>query len=634
MVQRPALGLIALCVLLSSSVPALADPWTSTLVVTESSFGSCAGLRVSISADGVGPIYGTGVADVISAGDGDDLIYGGGGNDTICAGSGDDRVFGGIGSDWVKSGPGEDRLEGGNGSDRLWGESGTDLVLGNRGNDRLYSGAGARDYADGGLGDDHLDGGSGNFDQVVGGIGNDEVFGGPGRGDLLRGDHGADRYDGGSGLRDVASFAVSGFQGPVLGGQGVAVDLSAGRADRDGADRLERVEDVIGTAFDDVIRGDSAMNTFYGGGGDDQLGASGAADIAFGGAGSDSCDGFVQAHSCGREEPIRSAVLEVGLAGGLASASLNVIVRPPKFIPGAPVDSSSQTGTDISISFDNGSWSIAASPIPVAVGEGCFTAEARQAHCPVSGTPDAVLVSGGSGSDEIEIAPGVPSTVSAIVQGDRGADLLLGGPGDDSLDGAPSDTSYPTDTILGRGGDDAITHGALLAGGSGSDLLIGLPCVNQNLKGGRGVDSASFARATPGWGVSLELGGDALVAGHRRGSGSVEGSCPVPGSLPTRIDRSIENVEGSPEDDLLVGDAASNILLGRGGDDVLIGRGGDDFLVGGLGVDSIFGGAGWDRLYARDGIRDKELSCGGAGRRDVVSLDDADPAAPTCRRLP
>lgn len=595
----------------------------------------CLGRPVSIvgtsSADHV---TGTRFADVIATGAGADVIEGLGGNDRICAADGSDRIVGGVGSDHVIADSGDDLVKGSNGSDSLFGGNGSDEIRGGRGNDRISGGRGARDYADGGLGDDAVHGGVGHFDQIIGGVGNDEVAGGPGREDLLRGDHGADHYDGGSGGHDVASFAVSGFQGPVLGGQGVVIDLSAGRAEKDGADRLTGIEDVIGTAFDDVIRGNSAMNTFYGGGGDDQLDASDTADVAFGGFGSDSCDGFVQVHSCGREEPIRSAVLEVGLAGGLASASLNVIVRPPKFIPGAPIDSSSQTGVDISISLEHDGWAVTAGPIPVVGGEGCLATEVSQVHCPVSATPDAVLISGGAGNDEIEIAPSVPSTISAIVQGDRGADLLLGGPGDDSLDGAPADGPYPTDTILGRGGDDALTHGALLAGGAGSDLLIGLPCVDQKLAGGSGADSVSFARITPGWGVSIELGGEAVIAEHKPGSNSAQTGCPVPGSQPTLIHRSIENVEGSPEDDVLIGDAAPNILLGRGGDDLLTGFGGGDFLVGGQGVDSIFGGAGWDRLYARDGIKDEKLSCGHGGvRRDVASLDAVDRAS-TCRPLP
>jgi hypothetical protein len=96
------------------------------------------------------------------------------------------------------------------------------------------------------------------------------------------------------------------------------------------------------------------------------------------------------------------------------------------------------------------------------------------------------------------------------------------------------------------------------------------------------------------------------------------------------IGDSIENVEGSPEEDVLIGDSAANILLGRGGDDRVRGEGGDDFLVGGSGRDELAGGRGSDRLYAYDG----RLHCGpGLSRLDVVKADAADPRPEGCRIL-
>ena len=571
---------------------------------------------------------------MIISGARDDVIEGLGGNDLICSGSGNDQVSGGVGSDQVHGGAGEDRLQGVNGSDQLWGEGGKDLILGNRGNDLLYGGSGSRDYGDGGLGDDAIAGGTGSLDQVIGGIGNDRLNGGPGAEDVLRGDHGADAFDGGPGPRDVASFAVSGFGGPIEGGQGVAVDLAVGWAERDGKDRLKNIEDVFGTAFDDVIRGSSSVNAFYGGGGADRLLGVGPSDVASGGGGSDLCDGFAQAHSCGSEAPPRSTVLEASLAGGAARTSLTVIVRPPKFVPGGPLDLSSTIGVDVDVSFEERGWSVVAAPLPLVAGEGCIAKQYRQVHCSVLSRPDAVLISGGAGDDEIEITASVPPTVSGIIHGDRGADQLLGGAGDDSIDGAPTDGPYPTDVLLGREGDDALTSGKSLYGGTGSDLLISAPCIDQTISGGTGVDSVSFARTPPGWGVSMKLGGTAVVAEGDRGSGPFSAGCPTPGSRPTRIRGSIENVEGSPEADLLIGDDGANILLGRGGADRLAGLGGGDFLVGGQGTDAILGGSGWDRLYARDGVRDQQISCGGGESRDVARLDRTDPAAQACRLLP
>ena len=243
---------------------------------------------------------------------------------------------------------------------------------------------------------------------------------------------------------------------------------------------------------------------------------------------------------------------------------------------------------------------------------------------------------GGSyGNDEIEIDPSVPATATAILHGDRGTDLLLGGRGDDSLTGAPRDGPYPADILKGRGGDDALAQGALLDGGSGSDLLIAAPCVGQTVRGGPGIDSVSFVRSYLGLGVQATLGGTAILPAHALSGRQVPAGCPIPVSQPTRVRGSIEGIEGSPESDVLIGDNSANRLLGRGGDDLLVGRGGSDFLVGGNGRDSMLGGLGWDRLYAQDDARDRRLSCGpGLARRDVASVDRRDPPARGCRILP
>src|SRR5439155_329578 len=53
--------------------------------------------------------------------------------------------------------------------------------------------------------------------------------------------------------------------------------------------------------------------------------------------------------------------------------------------------------------------------------------------------------------------------------------------------------------------------------------------------------------------------------------------------------RGIENVTGSPGDDILVGDDQANVLRGGPGRDILIGRGGADALFGGVGDDILIG---------------------------------------------
>ncbi len=159
----------------------------------------------------------------------------------------------------------------------------------------------------GSLGDDTIDGGEGN--DTLGGIklavgvnsvsdgsnldsGDDTIFGGDGN-DLIFGDNGSDRIDGGAGV-DTLSYAPSLVR--------VVVDLSkqdtTGNADRDfsgaieqdtssgigdsAGDKLAGIENLIGSAFGDVLFGDSGVNMIDGGEGDDVLFGAGGADTLIG----------------------------------------------------------------------------------------------------------------------------------------------------------------------------------------------------------------------------------------------------------------------------------------------------------------------------------------------------------------
>lgn len=65
----------------------------------------------------------------------------------------------------------------------------------------------------------------------------------------------------------------------------------------------------------------------------------------------------------------------------------------------------------------------------------------------------------------------------------------------------------------------------------------------------------------------------------------------------------VENINGSPYDDILIGNSASNEIHGLGGNDVLVGLAGNDYLVGdepgaaNLGRDILIGGDGADYLF-------------------------------------
>jgi Ca2+-binding RTX toxin-like protein len=136
----------------------------------------------------------------------------------------------------------------------------------------------AADILNGGGGNDRMYGGGGN-DRMYGGAGRDSLSGGTGN-DNLRGGAGADLLSGGSGF-DYADYR--GSPGRVI------VDLSkTTQAGGDASsDRLSSIEGVIGSAFNDVLKGSTSHNTLRGQAGNDSLSGGAGDDRLYGDAGRD-----------------------------------------------------------------------------------------------------------------------------------------------------------------------------------------------------------------------------------------------------------------------------------------------------------------------------------------------------------
>lgn len=218
-------------------------------------------------------IEGTDGPDVIAARGGNDVIDGLEGNDLICAEDGDDRVSGGAGDDLLDGGEGFDIVSfeetsggvtvnlgaasaSGAGADGVWGFEG---VAGGSGPDTLT----------GDDGDNVFDPGGGD-DVVLGGEGDDVMIGSEGN-DRFEGDRGRDTLD--------ASGAPT----------GVIVSLRGGIALGQGADTLSGIERVIGTPYDDVLRGGVSDDELFGEAGNDVLDGDLGEDHLDGGRGTDAC---------------------------------------------------------------------------------------------------------------------------------------------------------------------------------------------------------------------------------------------------------------------------------------------------------------------------------------------------------
>ena len=480
----------------------------------------------------------------------DDVIHGTPDRDVIWGGKGDDTILGSLGNDLLCGGPG------------------ADLVHGGRGNDEVDGGAGDADRAIGDLGDDHVLGGAGAGDEVAGDLGIDIVNGGAGNEDLVHGDYGWDRMSGGAGKGDVVSFATD-----VAGGKGsgVWVSLTRHRALGDGHDKIFGFESIEGSAFRDTLIGSKQGNVIDGGPGDDQLIGGGGRDTLQGGQGVDGCEGAKgRTTSCGKEKaPRGSAYVQLDPRAG-GGAGLQIV---------------GGAGNDVfDVAFDEASntFSVTARG-PLASGEGCIYPPrvVNQVSCPAGGPGLWLMADLGPGDDKLRVNGSLLAVGSVRLAGNLGNDEIHGGPEDDLIEAGPG-----ADKLYGGDGADGLVGGLpgptyLYGEGNGDLLAAGGGCAGGALVGGPGRDDASFAetQAHPGL-LIISFPQHAAWIDEIKGCDSVH------------LSRTNEDMEGSFDWDVLIGDGRANSMLGQPGEDVFIGNGGDDVID------------------ARDGVRDFSIQCG------------------------
>jgi Ca2+-binding RTX toxin-like protein len=480
--------------------------------------------------------------------EGDDLLRGTPGRDVIWGAGGDDTILGSLGNDLLCGGPG------------------ADLIHGGRGNDTADGGAGDDDRVIGDLGDDKLLGGSGDGDEVAGSLGIDTLSGGPGNFDIVHGDYGYDRMDGGPGQGDIASFATD--VGAGRSG-GVKASLAKHRAEGDGHDRLFRFESLEGSAFDDILTGNGQGNVIDGGAGDDSIRGGGGKDRVDGGVGSDRCQGAKgRTTSCGKEaKPKASAYVEIdpvsGGGGGL------------ELVGGGGHDA-------FVLAFNEGTSTFGVTAKKgLALGQGCSRVNPRQASCATNGPARWVMADLGPGNDSLAVEGSLAGAQNVRLAGGLGDDTIKGGSEDDLIE-----AGFGADRLYGGAGADGLigsTPGpTFLYGGPDGDLLAaGGGCAGGALVGGPGRDDASFAE-TPAHPGILHVSFPA----HAAWIDAIRGCHRV------HLSSTDEDMEGSFDWDILVGDGGPNAMLGQPG------------------RDRFYGGGGEDVIDARDGERDFSIQCG------------------------
>ena len=163
----------------------------------------------------------------------------------------------------------------------------------------------------------------------------------------------------------------------------------------------------------------------------------------------------------------------------------------------------------------------------------------------------------------------LPSSGNDLLLGNSENNQLFGGAGNDILDGLAGD-----DQLFGQDGNDQLISNAgfdLLDGGANIDTARydndpSFVIVNLDETKGYSNTTSSF---------DLEPTFDVAAGKALDGFGDVD-------TL-----RNLENITGSTNNDILIGNVLQNTLNGLAGNDLLIGNGGNDILDGGDGIDTV-----------------------------------------------
>jgi Ca2+-binding RTX toxin-like protein len=238
----------------------------------------------------------------------------------------------------------------------------------------------------------------------------------------------------------------------------------------------------------------------------------------------------------------------------------------------------------------------------------------------IGGTGNAVL-EGGAGADRIDGAG--DNDVASYASAKSGVVASLFNNNGNTGGDAAGDILLNIEHLTGSAFNDALTGDGLnniLSGGKGNDVLSGLSGADtliggagaDTLNGGNDFDIASYAGASAA--VLVNLANTALSTGDAKGDSYV----------------SIEELDGSKFNDIMIGGDGSDNLFGQDGADKLDGGAGKDSLIGASGNDQLFGGAGIDALFGGadndvlDGGSDVDSLFGGVGNDVLIGGGGAD----------
>lgn len=575
-------------------------------------------------------------------------VYGAKGSDEVYSGSGDDTLYGAKGNDILSSGGGNDFLQGGEGDDILLGGTGTDTAdysdkSGDVGIDLSVLSAGRVTAYVATVAEDALEaienltGGSGN--DTLSGDANANVLQGGDGDDTLMGRGGNDTLAGGTGT-DTVSYAYA--------GNGVTVSLASGAATvavgSGDTDTLTGIENILGSAFNDTLTGDTAANLLQGGGGSDTFFYSSGADTIEGGSGINTLNLTPAAHA---------ASLDLGVvSGGYSTLTVNGESQQIQNIQnltgtayadtlsGNALDNTLQgaAGNDILSGADgddvvyggtgsdtldggNGSDTLrfddlasAVNVVMSGVGDGTATSGADTDTFSsfetvyLSNQADSFRES--TGDDRAYGLSGDDSFV--MVAGDSGNDLFDGGTGTNTVDytnaSNPLTLSLTTGVATGNG-TDTLTNIQNVLGTSGNDTISGAFGVTNQLDGGGGSNTLSYSY----------VASTAITANLSVVDGSGYATITT-GSGDTDYVKNFSTVIGGGGADLFAGNGSGTTFYGGLGNDTFYASAGDDTFHGEGGTDGVvYTSRSEDITATLDASGNATVSFSGIGKTDTLT---------------